>query len=300
MEGEQISGASGSPRRARHRRHRPGARSPAATEALSRAAAAATTHRSSTPARRARVLLGAADVPTPGSASSRRAPAGGDDLTRGAEDGRPCLCRVRRSQGQLSARTLDPGRRTGRQCGRGFGLLARGVLRGSRRRPLPRSRADVVPTWTWDKPGPLTASERERVRLHSYYTERGSSAPRRWHRSAALRLSPRAPRRLRLPPRGRRRASRRPRPAPGRCRRRRRDDAQSAGTSCSAPSRRGRRRRDVGRGPFDATRPTPSSRPPGGTDRPRRALPRGLTPRELEVLRLPDRARRTGRSPRHS
>ncbi|HET6628040.1 MAG TPA: HD domain-containing phosphohydrolase [Nocardioidaceae bacterium] len=29
-----------------------------------------------------------------------------------------------------------------------------------------------VPNTLWDKPGPLTASERERIRLHSYYTER--------------------------------------------------------------------------------------------------------------------------------
>ena len=30
----------------------------------------------------------------------------------------------------------------------------------------------AVPNGIWDKPGPLTAAERERVRLHPYYTER--------------------------------------------------------------------------------------------------------------------------------
>lgn len=30
----------------------------------------------------------------------------------------------------------------------------------------------AVPNGIWDKPGPLSAGERERVRLHPYYTER--------------------------------------------------------------------------------------------------------------------------------
>ena len=30
----------------------------------------------------------------------------------------------------------------------------------------------AVPNGIWDKPGPLSASEQERVRLHAYYTER--------------------------------------------------------------------------------------------------------------------------------
>ena len=29
-----------------------------------------------------------------------------------------------------------------------------------------------MPNGIWDKPGPLSAGERERVRLHPYYTER--------------------------------------------------------------------------------------------------------------------------------
>ena len=29
-----------------------------------------------------------------------------------------------------------------------------------------------IPATIWDKPGPLTTAERERIRLHLYYTER--------------------------------------------------------------------------------------------------------------------------------
>jgi HD-GYP domain-containing protein (c-di-GMP phosphodiesterase class II) len=34
-----------------------------------------------------------------------------------------------------------------------------------------------VPNTIWDKPGPLTEAERERVRLHPYYTERMLARP---------------------------------------------------------------------------------------------------------------------------
>ena len=34
-----------------------------------------------------------------------------------------------------------------------------------------------VPNTIWDKPGPLTDAERERVRLHPYYTERMLARP---------------------------------------------------------------------------------------------------------------------------
>ena len=34
-----------------------------------------------------------------------------------------------------------------------------------------------IPATTWDKPGPLTTAERERVRLHTYYTERMLARP---------------------------------------------------------------------------------------------------------------------------
>src|SRR5439155_8230604 len=34
-----------------------------------------------------------------------------------------------------------------------------------------------IPATIWDKPGPLTTAERERVRLHPYYTERMLARP---------------------------------------------------------------------------------------------------------------------------
>jgi HD-GYP domain-containing protein (c-di-GMP phosphodiesterase class II) len=43
-----------------------------------------------------------------------------------------------------------------------------------------------VPNSIWDKPGPLTASERERVRLHPYYSERALSRPAALARLGAI------------------------------------------------------------------------------------------------------------------
>ena len=89
------------------------------------------------------------------------------------------------------------------------------AARARRRRPCgaPRwcttSVGSVCPNAIWDKPGPLTRAEVERVRLHPYLTERmlvsvaGAGVARRRRRPA-----PRAPRRLGLPAgAGRRRAS---------------------------------------------------------------------------------------------
>jgi DNA-binding CsgD family transcriptional regulator len=43
-----------------------------------------------------------------------------------------------------------------------------------------------VPNTVWDKPGPLTDAERERVRLHPYYTERMLSRPEALARLGAI------------------------------------------------------------------------------------------------------------------
>jgi HD-GYP domain-containing protein (c-di-GMP phosphodiesterase class II) len=43
-----------------------------------------------------------------------------------------------------------------------------------------------VPNTIWDKPGPLTESERERVRLHPYYTERALARPAALARLGAI------------------------------------------------------------------------------------------------------------------
>ncbi len=43
-----------------------------------------------------------------------------------------------------------------------------------------------VPNTIWDKPGPLTDTERERVRLHSYYTERMLARPASLARLGAI------------------------------------------------------------------------------------------------------------------
>ena len=60
----------------------------------------------------------------------------------------------------------------------------------------------AVPVRVWQKPGPLTPDERERVRLHAYHSERildALAVPRRAR--ADRRRPPRAARRLGLPPR---------------------------------------------------------------------------------------------------
>ena len=77
-----------------------------------------------------------------------------------------------------------------------------------------------VPNGIWDKPGPLSAAERERVRLHPYYTERVLERSRALAPLAAgRRRPPRAARRLGLPPRRRRGPAGHRRPRAGRRRR---------------------------------------------------------------------------------
>ena len=58
----------------------------------------------------------------------------------------------------------------------------------------------AVENGIWDKPGPLTTSEWERVRLHPYFTERILARARRSRPRRAGGVAPRAPRRVRLPP----------------------------------------------------------------------------------------------------
>ena len=123
--------------------HRPGARSPGGDEALSR--------------RRGRgydpqvvdaalaepgVLLGAADVLDAWERHRSRARAGGDDLSRGARDGRPCLCRVRRSQGHLRGHSTRVAELAA-NAAEALGCSSSESSGGSRRGPLPRSRAGI-------------------------------------------------------------------------------------------------------------------------------------------------------------
>ena len=64
-----------------------------------------------------------------------------------------------------------------------------------------------IPATIWDKPGPLTTAERERVRLHPYYTERMLARPAMLAQLGAIAaLTPRTARRLRLSPCPRRRS----------------------------------------------------------------------------------------------
>ena len=115
----------------------------------------------------------------------------------------------------------------------------------------------------WDRPGPLTVDQWERVRLHPYLTERVlRRLPRAHTVRRCRRPPPRAGRRLGLPPRRRRRPARhRPRLLAA-------ADAYHAMTedrphrpALSAPRRRAAAR-DVERRPLRRARSTPCSPPP--------------------------------------
>ena len=103
-----------------------------------------------------------------------------------------------------------------------------------------------VPNTIWDKQGPLTAGDRERVRLHPYL-ERAHALRVAGARSARRdrRAPSRAARRLRLPARPARRRARAGR-ARARRRRRVRGDDRAAAAPARARARRGRRDRARG------------------------------------------------------
>ena len=108
-----------------------------------------------------------------GARHRRRAAAGRDDLDRRAGVGRPGVRRVRRSQARLPVRALELGwpsspRRPPRRS------AARAPRR---RRSAPPASSTTSAGWpcrtgSGTSPAPLSAGERERVRLHPYYTER--------------------------------------------------------------------------------------------------------------------------------
>ena len=158
-----------------------------------------------------------------------------------------------------------------------------------------------VPSGIWDHPGPLTAEQWERVRLHPYLGERvlarcallapfAELAARHheradgsgYHRGVVGRPA----RARRAGARGCRRLPRHDRgpPAPAGARPR---------EAAAAAARRGRRRAASG-----APRSTPSSSPPAQPRGRHRASPHpaGLTDREVEVLRLIAAATPTSRS----
>ena len=108
-----------------------------------------------------------------GARDRRRAAAGRDDRAGGAGVGRAGVRRVRRRQGRLPARAFEPGRgarggplppRSAARAPEAAEIRAAGFLHDLGR--------VAVPNGIWAKPGALSAGERERVRLHPYYTER--------------------------------------------------------------------------------------------------------------------------------
>lgn len=127
----------------------------------------------------------------------------------------------------------------------------------------------AVPNSIWDKPGPLTRAEFDRVELHPMLTEQRVRLPQgpasRCRRSGRAR--PRCRRHLR-------RTHHRPRRPSRILRQRRRNRASPARITRRARSRRDRRRA----GAAGHRQPLPKSRRP--------QHPGGLTGREAEVLRL--------------
>lgn len=145
-----------------------------------------------------------------------------------------------------------------------------------------------VPNTIWDKATPLTATERERVRLHSYYTERVLAQPPAlaevgavaaaaherldgsgYHRGLTARDLP-APARV-LAAADAYRTRLEPRPH------------RPAGTPAEAAAHV---RAEVARGALDGDHVEAVLVAAGLPGRRTPAAPRGLTPREVEVLRL--------------
>ncbi len=164
------------------------------------------------------------------------------------------------------------------------------------RRPLGGYTHDIgelaVPVSTWMKPARFSPRETDAAHLHPYHGERALAAlgPRRPAGRGAGAAPSRAPRRQRLPP-----LRQGPRPLAGRPHPRRRRGLPDRDRGATAPAgreRRGRGRQACGRwSPRASSAPTPSEAvltaagqavAPGTT--PERLD--GLTPREIEVLRL--------------
>ena len=138
----------------------------------------------------------------------------------------------------------------------------------------------------WDKPGSLTASDWERVRLYPAYTERMLRRPGAGHRWPGRRPGGRAPRRVRLSGRAR---GRRPHPAQPDPRHRGDVPDQARGPTAPAGARRRpRRRRSCGTrcapAGWTARWSTRCCAPPASGCQRRQAGPAGLTAREMEVL----------------
>ena len=118
----------------------------------------------------------------------------------------------------------------------------------------------AIPLRIWHKPGPLAPDEWERVRLHAYHSERVlAHSPFARRAGVGRQRPPRAPRRLGLPPRGRRRRA----PAAGAPARRRRcllrDDRAAGRTARRCRPTRRRTRWGARRAPGGSTSP-PSPR----------------------------------------
>ena len=136
--------------------------------------------------------------------------------------------------------------------GRVTGIAARGAR--ARRGP------GCGPGPIWQKPGPLTAGEWERVRLHPYHSERIlCRSPFLAALDPGRNRPPRAARRLGLPPRCGRRLAHAGCAAARRGRRLPRDDRAAPAPRGALP-RAGRRRRSAMRPAPAGSTPTPSAR----------------------------------------
>ena len=140
----------------------------------------------------------------------------------------------------------------------------------------------------WEKPGPLGFGEWERVRLHPHFTERAfAQSPALAPIGIAGRLTPRAARRLRLPPRHARAGARSGRPAssPPPTATAAMREARPYRPALDAPAAEAELLREAEEGRLDPEAVDAVLAAAGHRVRQRpRELPAGLTERELEVL----------------